>query len=857
MAKVARLLDLIVPETYRMKFDIDMDKFTFTVDEELDFELTKPSKDLTLHAVKLDISRVELDQDSSFKMTGLTANEPDQSVTMKFAKEIPAGKHTLAIGFSGKIEEVLHGLYRSNYMHEGKQKSLVVTDLEPVSAREVFVGVDEPAAKAVYELTLVVPKEFTTLSNTNAVSETVTGDRKAVKFGPTPKMSSYLFAFCVGEFDHIEAETADGVKVGVYGVPGQGNQLQFALDTAVRTLSYYNEYFDIPYPLPKLDMIALPDFATGAMENWGMVTYRDTALLIDPDKTGLVHKQRVAEVITHELAHQWFGNLVTMAWWDDLWLNEGFASWVENLAKDYLFPEWHTWTDFVAGDYAYAKQTNSLAVSPPLQLDLKDPRELETLIDPSLVYSKGPTIIRMLDAYLGRETFRAGLRAYLKQHAYGNAVSTDLWKSLAEASGKPVEAVMAAWIGKGGYPILAFDSGKVTQQRFYSSPREAKKAKPVEPWPVPMNYLLPDGQVTDVKLVAKAAEPMPEKVREAAWFKPNAGETGLVRVRYSSEMVDALAKPLRDDAFDEIDRFGIVDDIVAGAEAGITDAGAVLKLVGSLREEPSYPVWSAVAGGLGSIEGIVEDEALRDRLDAFGLWLVQPNVKRLGWVPKADENVFDTLMRPMVLSQAVRFDDETVTAEARTRFEQYLAGEAVDPDLRPVALYAAARHGGSGEFDAVLERYLREESPQVRISLLGTLGRFRKPELIDRYLELALSKDVRPQDIYIPLAWSFRNREARFTTWEWVQANWEEFVKRYGDGGKMLDRFPHYAASAFATHKMANEIKDFFESHPHPSTSRATPQAVETVELKADWADRDMGKIREFVTEWRRGGEAD
>jgi puromycin-sensitive aminopeptidase len=724
--------------------------------------------------------------------------------------------------------------------------------LEPVSAREVFVGVDEPAAKAVYELTLVVPKELTTLANTNAVSQKVTGDRKEVQFGPTPKMSSYLFAFCVGDFDHIEGTTAEGVKVGVYGVPGQGNQLQFALDTAVRTLSFYNEYFDIPYPLPKLDMIALPDFATGAMENWGMVTYRDTALLLDPEKTGLVHKQRVAEVITHELAHQWFGNLVTMAWWDDLWLNEGFASWVEVLAKDFLFPDWHSWTEFVAGDYAYAKQTNSLASSPPLQLDLKDPRELETLIDPTLVYSKGPTIIRMLDAYLGRETFRDGLRAYLKRHAYGNAVTTDLWKALAEASGKPVEAVMAAWTGKGGYPLLAFDDGQVTQQRFYSSPREAERAPKTEPWPVPLNYRLPNGKVTEEKLVSTAAEPVPDEVKTAQWFKPNAGETGLFRVRYSLEMVDALAKPLRENEFGEIDRFGIVDDIVAGAEAGLMDAQAVLKLVESMRAEPAYTVWSAVSGGFGSVESIVEDEVLRDRLDKFGHWLVQPNVQRLGWEPKTGESVFDTLMRPMVLSQAVRFDDEAVTAEARKRFDQFLAGDPVDPDLRPVALYAAARHGGNPEFEAVLERYRTEDSPQLRISLLGTLGRFRKPELIDRYLELALSKDVRPQDIYIPLAWSFRNHEGRFKTWDWLKANWNEFVKRYGDGGKMLDRFPHYAASAFATHEMANEIKDFFESHPHPSTSRATPQAVESVELKADWADRDMDKIEAFMQDWEK-----
>jgi puromycin-sensitive aminopeptidase len=850
MAKVARLLDALVPQRYRLKLNIDMDNFRFQGQERLEFELKQASNELELHAVGLDIAKVDLDHDPAVKMNSLRVDAEAQTVRLQFDQPVSAGKHTLGLEFSGKIEETLHGLYKSNYLHEGQPKSLVVTDLEPAAAREVFVGVDEPSAKAVFELTLVVPENLTALSNTNATQERSVDGKKEVTFAPTPMMSTYLFAFAVGEFDHIEAKTAEGVTVGVYGVPGQGNQLQFALETGVRALSFYNEYFGVPYPLPKLDMIALPDFAAGAMENWGMITYRDTALLLDPVKTGLVHKQRVAEVITHELAHQWFGNLVTMSWWDDLWLNEGFASWVEVLAKDELFPDWHSWTEFVASDYAYALDANSLASSPALQVHIDDPRKLETFFDPGVVYAKGASIIRMLDAYLGREVFRDGLRLYLKRHAYGNAVTADLWKALAEASGKPVEDMMNAWTAQAGYPILSFEGAEVSQQRFYSSPREAEKAGSGETWPVPLSLLLPDGSATDAQLMSKNKDKLPENVKSAGWIKPNTGQTGLYRVRYTRGMVEALEKPLHEGKLDEIDRFGLVNDIVAGTEAGFTDAGAALKLVESLRDETAYTVWSAVAGGLGAVESIVEDDELRDRLDRFGLWLVQPNVRRLGWEPKESESVFDTLMRPMVLSQAVRFDDEAVTAEARQRFDQYLAGEPVDPELRSVALYAAARHGGSAEFDSMLELYRREQSPQVKISLLAALGRFRKPALIDRYLELALSKDVRPQDIYIPLAWSFRNREGRDKAWAWVRDNWDEFIRRYGEGGKMLDRFPHYTAWAFATHDKAREIKEFYESHPHPSTSRSVPQAIESVELKADWADRDMDKIGAFIEDW-------
>jgi puromycin-sensitive aminopeptidase len=852
MAKVARLLERIVPERYQLSLDVDMEKQRFRGLEEIKFELDQASHELVFHAVGLDVTIAKLDEDT--KAGGIHVNAEDQTVTFEFAHKVSAGAHTLSVSFTGHIQDSLHGFYRSTYTHDGHAKSLAITQFEAVHAREAFVCVDEPSAKAVFEVSLTVPDALTALSNTNITSEQPAGSGlKRVQFAPSPKMSTYLLAWVVGELEYVEATTKDAVEVRVYAVPGNSHQVAFPLETGVRTLEFYNEYFGIPYPLPKLDMIAVPDFAAGAMENWGLVTYRETALLLDPAKTSLGHKQRVAEVITHELAHQWFGNLVTMQWWEDLWLNEGFASWMEVFAEDKLFPDWQLWTEFASSNLSYAMDLDSLASTHPIQVEVDDPRGLDEIFD-AVSYAKGASIINMLHHYIGDDAFRQGLQNYLKKFSHRNATTHDLWQALGEASGKPVDKVMSAWTIRPGYPYLSYEDGRLQQQRFFSSPTQAAKAKltPSDVWPVPWDARVAGDQEVEPVLLEQDAGDLPEAVVQSEWFKPNPGQTGFYRSLYTEPMIKALAEPLAKKTLPAVDRYGVVSDVVATTEAGLTDSTVALEMIAALREETDYVVWGGVTGGLGSIEAVVEDEPLRDQIDRFGHWLVQPNAARLGWEIQEGEPVFDTLMRPLVLQQAVRFDDEDITRQSRKLFKQYLEGQAISPDLRPVLLYAAARHGETDEFEAILDRYRQEQSPQVKISYLSALGRFRKPKLIDRFLELGLSDDVRPQDIYIIIAWAFRNREARHKAWTWMKDNWDEWIRRYGAGGHMLERFPLYASSGFATHDMAHEIGEFFDGHPHPATKRPTQQAVEAVELKADWYDRDKLKIQNFMDTWSK-----
>jgi puromycin-sensitive aminopeptidase len=849
MAKVARLIEHIVPERYELDIDVDMNDFGFSVLEDISFALLESTKRLVFHGVRLRLSHVLLD--GAARPSEIIVSKEDETVTFEFETAVPAGEHVLNIKASGVLNDSLRGFYRSTYVYQGETKSIATTQFEAVHAREAFICIDEPAAKAIFELKLTVPEGLLGIANTNETAvELADPGRKRITYAPTPKMSTYLVAFLVGDFEYIEKTTPEGVLVRTYATPGKSGQLEFALDTAVRCLSYYSEYFGIPYPLPKLDMIAVPDFAAGAMENWGAVTYRETALLLDPTKTSLAHKQRVAEVVLHELAHQWFGNLVTMAWWDDIWLNEGFATWVETLAMDKLFPDWKTWEEFASANVSYAMELDGLANTHPIQVPVEDPRSLDEIFD-AISYQKGASVIDMLHHYVGAGAFRKGLHTYLSRHKHSNTVTHDLWTALGEASGKPVDEVMSAWTGRPGYPIVSFTDGMVTQERFYSSPREAKKAHTRESnWPIPFAVRLPNGSETPQSLVTGPIE-LPAEVMAADWFKPNPDQTSFFRTHYTEAMIEALSRPLHEKILGGKDRFGIVSDVMATTEAGLTNSVTALKLIASLRNETDYVVWNALASGLGGLMAIVEDEDMRWKLDAFGHWLVRPNVDRLGWEPHDGEPVFDTLMRPLVLQLAVRFDDKVVTAEAQAHFETYMGGEELDADLRSVALYAAARHGGHREFDAILKRYLDEESPQVKIGLLTALGRFRKPVLIDQFLALGLSDDVRPQDFYLILAWGFRGRDSRDAAWKFLKHHWGTLLQRYGAGGHMLERFPLYAASGFASQAMATEIKEFFGARPHPSITRPTAQAVESVELKADWYVRDAQVLSEFLSEWR------
>jgi len=461
----------VVPLHYDLSLVPDLKNYTFDGTVVINVKVKKEGlKQFTVHSNDIKISSVVFGESNK----GTCAfNEKDTTVTFTFDSALPAGDGKVTIVYQGQLNDKMAGFYRSKYVLNGEERVAATTQFEPTDARRAFPCWDEPEHKATFSVTLTVDKKLVALSNMPIVSETAKDEKKVVKFDNTPIMSTYLLAFFVGETECVEGKTREGVTVRVYTPVGKTEQGKFALDVGTKTLSYFTEYFGIPYPLPKLDMIAIADFSAGAMENWGLVTYRETALLIDEKNSTLSGKQRVAYVVAHELAHQWFGNLVTMEWWNNLWLNEGFATWVGNLAVDHLFPSWNIWTGFVTEYFARALSLDGLEHSHPVEVDVANSGQINEIFD-AISYCKGASVIRMIAEFLGEADFKKGLHAYLSKHSYKNTVTEDLWTALGTASGKPVALNMNCWTKHIGYPYIKVSRTtdnqlNITQHRFVAS----------------------------------------------------------------------------------------------------------------------------------------------------------------------------------------------------------------------------------------------------------------------------------------------------------------------------------------------------------------------------------------------------
>ena len=465
-SKAVTLPANVKPSRYKLTLEPNLEDFTFRGEESVDIEVLEPTGEIVLNCIEIAIISCDLmlgdgttlaPQETSF-------DETQQTVTFKFASMLPPGTARLDIWFTGELNNKLRGFYRSRYTAvDGQERYLATTQFEATDARRAFPCWDEPAQKASFDLTVAIPSDLVAVSNMPVASETeLRTGIKAVRFAETPMMSTYLLAFVIGDLASVEQRAEDGTLVRVWSTRGKEEQGRFAMETSAKLLGYFNEHFGIPYPLPKLDHIAIPDFAAGAMENWGAITYREVVLLVDPENTSEAVRQRVAGIISHEMAHMWFGDLVTMAWWNGLWLNESFASWMGDKAVDHLFPEWEQWTQFLVGDTTSALSLDGLKNSHPIEQEVNNPAEIDQLFD-AISYSKGASILRMLEHFLGAEVFRQGLHQYLTKHQYGNAETHDLWDALGRASGQPVADIMDTWVKQTGYPVLEVQVNRQAQ----------------------------------------------------------------------------------------------------------------------------------------------------------------------------------------------------------------------------------------------------------------------------------------------------------------------------------------------------------------------------------------------------------
>ncbi|KAK9070775.1 hypothetical protein SSX86_011177 [Deinandra increscens subsp. villosa] len=842
-----RLPKFAIPNSYDLKLKPDLIACEFSGAVEIRLEIVADTKFIVLNAADLSIDSKSVRFQSGngskgFEAVDVELLKEDEVLVLEFGEKLPLGVGVLSLRFEGTLNDQMKGFYRSTYEHNGEKKNMAVTQFEPADARRCFPCWDEPACKATFKITLEVPLELVALSNMPVVEERVNGNLKTVCYQESPIMSTYLVAAVVGLFDYVEDCTPDGIKVRVYGQVGKANQGKFALDVAVKTLGLYKDYFATPYSLPKLDMIAIPDFAAGAMENYGLVTYRETALLYDEKHSAAANKQRVATVVAHELAHQWFGNLVTMEWWTHLWLNEGFATWVSYLAADGLFPEWKIWTQFL-DESTEGLRLDGLSESHPIEVDINHASEIDEIFD-AISYRKGASVIRMLQSYLGPEVFQRALAKYIKRHACSNAKTEDLWAVLEEESNEPVNKLMHSWTKQKGYPVVSVsvkDSKLVFEQSQFLSSGSPGDGQ----WVVPITLCCGSYEAKKSFLLDQRSQAIdvdePSSL-SSSWIKINVDQAGFYRVKYDDHLSAKLRNAIEKKHLSAMDRYGILDDSFALSMAGQLPLSSLLTLMSAYREEPEYIVLSNLISISSKVARIVADadSTLLSDIKLFFINLFQYSAERIGFEPKKGESHLDALLRGELFATLAVFGHEETLKEASRRFQAFLEDRnthLLPPDIKR-AVYVAVMNkvtsSNRSGFDSLLKVYRETDLSQEKTRILGALGSCCDPDIILEVLNFLLTPEVRSQDVVFGLSVS---REGHGVAWNWLKNNWEHISNTWGRGF-LLTRFVSAIVSPFSSHEKVKEVEEFFASHgKQPSIARTLKQSIERVRINAKWVE--------------------
>lgn len=837
---VRHLNQLFTPQHYTLRLDLTKrTSRTVSGTATITGILHKSDAAIILHSKDLDISKAAING-----MVATTSQGSDDELSIMATTTLKAGEHTLTLTFTGTITDAMHGLYPCYFDSEGVSKELLMTQLEPHYAREVFPCIDEPAAKAVFDLTLLTEPDATVLSNTPVAEQHHTDKVLTTHFEPTPKMSSYLLAFVTGPLAYKETVNAHGVAIRAYTTPDKVEQASFALDFAAKVLDFYDDYFATPYPLPKCDIVAVPDFAAAAMENWGLITYREQVMLVDPANTAAGTKELIATVIAHELAHQWFGNLVTMQWWDDLWLNESFANWMEYHAVDHFHPEWQPWLKFASHSQQQAFARDGLAGVQAVRQPVHHPEELNSLFDPAIVYAKGSCLIRMLQQYVGESVFRDGLRLYMKRHRYANTTVNDLWAALTEVSDKDIATFMNPWLTQPGHPVVTVGVTGMTavlhQRRFYSNPKQAVKHDPSK-WDIPL--------LSKQLATTHLAEPTASLTTTTDALMLNDGYTGFYHTQYDSKQLARFAESIEDDALSTINRLGLLADTMALAKAGLISTAELMQLITAYRHEQDYSVWQPLAGAMNSLIMLVNNDAtLKPHLQRYIYTLAREEYQRLGWAVKPGESYFDTLLRPTILSLMAYSEVTEVITQALTFFDAAQRPEDLLADIRPIVYAVAVRERGRPAVEQLLAWYKATTSAEERINIAMGATATKDPLLAEEITRHFTTKLIKLQDLFYWFIYLMRNPHGTDAAWQWMTTHWEWIGKQFKGDHDYAD-FPKYAASAFSTYEQLGRYRQFFEPKlDEGDIALPIRQGIEDIEVRAAWRERDIESIAQRLT---------
>ncbi|XP_033100847.1 endoplasmic reticulum aminopeptidase 1-like [Anneissia japonica] len=770
-----------------------------------------------------------------------------------FQNDIEEGVVMIMLNFTYGLRNGLQGFYRSTYeTEEGVNKIIGTTQFEASDARAAFPCFDEPAFKATFTLKMVRAKEHHTLFNMPLNHTEPYGDNVLDVFQTSLKMSTYLVAFVVSEFKNKTYMVRENLEIGVHSPAQEIDEMDFSLEVLNKTITYYEDYFGVAYPLPKQDMVAIPDFGAGAMENWGLITYRKVDILYNNKSTSVSQKQRIVIVITHELAHQWFGNLVTMKWWNDLWLNEGFASYVEYVGTDHWNPEWQIMDQFILYATHSALAIDCLNSSHPISVKVESPDEISDLFD-AISYNKGASIIRMLKEHLGEDTFLRGLKNYLEIHAYSNADSNDLWNSLSNSSGVDVKNMMDTWTIQKGYPVVTMSrvNNKIeaSQKQFFLM----EDFKPTEKnlWIIPLTYVTDKGKSASVLFENVEKAPSIDIDSSVKWFKGNVEQRGFYRVTYDDDNWDALVKQLQENhtVFTPADRASLVDDAHYLARAGLLKYTTALNLSHYISKELNYvPITTALGrfDYIGRMLQKTRDYVLYKKY----MWQLTDNwISQFGWVEKDTDSHLTKLLRVSVLSFAVQIGHEGTIARALEMFRPWRQnGTEFNVNLKYTVYCAAARNGLSSDWEFLWESYLETKVASEKNVLMAAMACTSDPSHIYRYLYSTVDGSVRQQDVSIVIASVASNPIGAQPAWLFLQQNWEKLTEMFGTSSFAFGGIIESCTSSIASSVEEQQAKNFFsEQLDARSGSRSIQQALEKMEINVNWLEKNQHIVRQWL----------
>lgn len=800
-----RLRRNVIPHHYTLQIEPDLIKCTFNGFGYIRIDIIEPTDNIIINSKDLTIRNIQLDD----TLCTWTENKDDEVIIINMKNIRQVGSYNLFFCFTGILNDQMNGFYRSKYQMNKEVKYMATTQFESTDARKAFPCFDEPSFKATFDIRIIAPTDKVVLSNTSIIREEIEGDKKLVIFETTPLMSTYLVAFIISDLEYIEKITFNKIHIRAYATPGNINKLGYVLDIAVKALEWYIRWFDIGYPLNKLDLVGIPDFSSGAMENWGLITFRESEMFCD-DNTELDDRQRIAYVVCHEIAHQWFGNLVTMEWWTYLWLNETMATYFGWMVIDNLFPEWEIWKKFIDDEYLPALGLDSLESSHPIEVPVKKASEVQEIFD-AISYSKGSCIIKFLVNYIGIDEFRKGIHEYLVKNMYNNTTSLDLWDAFSNER-YDISNLMQCWTKQAGYPVICVNSMNnkliLSQRRFYKSGMNKKEDDNI--WIIPIEIQIMDklNNINTRTILLNKSLNSYKFDDDIEYIMINTKWNGFYHVMYTNNIPNL--KGLGNE-----DRIQLINDGFNLALAGYQDFSIVFQMINNidLNNERDYHLWGIITSHLGSIYKYINDNEIKKRyMNKFIIPICKPLellYHQLGWDDNDNESINDKKLRDLIITQLIFQKNTDVIKEA---FRRFYSNRWISK--KSIILPTIAKHCLYDDYEKLLTLYDTNNDVQIKDTLIYALGQVRNPDLIKLSIDIVLSNKIKDQDLLHYINYLSHNKHTRGLIWDLITSNWAKFINKYPIGTHNIGTLTKVMAYGFNTEEELVKYKEFFKKRP-------------------------------------------